>query len=76
VTTYAYDPAGQLINTTVPDGSFFAFAYDAAQFPSAEGNDEVAATWITMGLPSTPYRSRRPIRKRLRRRGFSADMIL
>jgi RHS repeat-associated protein len=30
VTSYAYDPAGQLIKTTLPDGSFFAFTYDAA----------------------------------------------
>jgi RHS repeat-associated protein len=30
VTSYAYDPAGQLIKTTLPDGSFFALAYDPA----------------------------------------------
>lgn len=30
VTPYAYDPAGQLIKLTRPDGSFFTFTYDAA----------------------------------------------
>jgi YD repeat-containing protein len=30
VTSYGYDPAGQLIRMTRPDGSFLAYAYDAA----------------------------------------------
>jgi YD repeat-containing protein len=30
VTAFAYDAAGQLINTTRPDGSYFIYAYDAA----------------------------------------------
>lgn len=30
VTTYAYDAAGQLLKTTLPDGSYLAYTYDAA----------------------------------------------
>lgn len=30
ITTFAYDPAGQLIKLTRPDGSFLTFTYDAA----------------------------------------------
>jgi RHS repeat-associated protein len=45
VTSYAYDPVGQLIKLTRPDGSFFAFTYDAAhrltQIADAVGNQTV-----------------------------------
>jgi YD repeat-containing protein len=30
VTRYAYDPAGQLVKVTLPDGSFLEYTYDAA----------------------------------------------
>jgi RHS repeat-associated protein len=38
VTTYAYDPVGQLVKATHPDGSYFTYTYDAAHRPTAIGD--------------------------------------
>lgn len=48
ITTYAYDPVGQLTKTTRPDGSYLAFTYDSAHrltgITSSVG-DDIAYTY-------------------------------
>ena len=48
ITTYVYDPVGQLIKTTQPDGSYFTFTYDAAHRLISVGDavgDRIAYTY-------------------------------